>query len=51
MAALSMGTIIALQVAVWHPERVLGLFLVSPLGTEEARISAIFVFLLILQSH
>ena len=30
-----MGTIIALQIAVWCPERVLGLFLVSPLGLEE----------------
>ena len=37
MVGLSMGTIIALQVAVWHPERVLGLFLVSPLGLEEVR--------------
>ena len=35
MVGLSMGTITALQVAVWHPERVLGLFLVSPLGLEE----------------
>lgn len=37
LVGLSMGTIIALQVAVNHPERVNLLFLVSPLGTEEPR--------------
>ncbi|KAK0458841.1 alpha/beta-hydrolase [Desarmillaria tabescens] len=33
--ALSMGTIIALQVAISYPEKVLSLFLVSALGLEE----------------
>ncbi|KAH7105148.1 alpha/beta-hydrolase [Auriculariales sp. MPI-PUGE-AT-0066] len=33
---LSLGTIIGLQLALSHPEKVSGLFLVSPLGTEEA---------------
>lgn len=35
LVGLSMGTIIALQVAVTYPERVTGLMLISPLGTEE----------------
>ncbi|KAK0203678.1 alpha/beta-hydrolase [Desarmillaria ectypa] len=33
--ALSMGTIIALQVAISYPEKVLSLFLISALGLEE----------------
>ncbi|KAF5365553.1 hypothetical protein D9757_010902 [Collybiopsis confluens] len=33
--ALSLGTIIALQLTVSHPEKVLSLFLISPLGLEE----------------
>ncbi|KAF9058540.1 alpha/beta-hydrolase [Rhodocollybia butyracea] len=33
--ALSLGTIVALQLAVSHPDKVLSLFLVSPLGLEE----------------
>ncbi|KIK68482.1 hypothetical protein GYMLUDRAFT_154015 [Collybiopsis luxurians FD-317 M1] len=32
---LSMGTIVALQLAIDHPDRVLSLFLLSPLGLDE----------------
>lgn len=35
-----MGTIIAVQMAVSYPHKVVGLFLVSPLGTEEVRRSS-----------
>ncbi|KAF9058557.1 alpha/beta-hydrolase [Rhodocollybia butyracea] len=38
--ALSFGTIVALQLAVSHPEKVLSLFLVSPLGLEEPQVAA-----------
>ncbi|KAF9058558.1 alpha/beta-hydrolase [Rhodocollybia butyracea] len=38
--ALSLGTVIALQLAVSYPEKVLSLFLFSPLGLEEPQVAA-----------
>ncbi|THV07041.1 alpha/beta-hydrolase [Dendrothele bispora CBS 962.96] len=34
--AVSLGTVIALEIAITHPERCLSLLLISPLGLEEA---------------
>jgi len=38
--AVSLGTLIALQLTVSHPEQVLSLFLISPLGLEEPQDAA-----------
>ncbi|KAJ4493314.1 alpha/beta-hydrolase [Lentinula lateritia] len=38
--ALSLGTIIAIQLAISHPDQILSLFLISPLGLEEPQDAA-----------
>lgn len=40
VCAVSMGTIVAVQYATTHPDRVLGLFLLSPICTEEVDINS-----------
>jgi len=39
LCAVSSGTTTAIQLAVSYPSKVSGMFLISPLGTEEVRFS------------
>lgn len=43
-----MGTIIGIQLALSFPDKVVGLFLVSPLGTEEVRVRVVLLRVLTL---